>query len=125
MNTAQVNASWPIAVWIGLIGTPLMIAGGQVLFKLVSARLPSGGIRNIGLVAFDPYFIGAMLVYLVATVSWIYVLRSVPLGIAYSFTALGFIFVPIVSMYLFGEPLTFRYFAGAGLITAGLMVIHA
>ena len=94
MNTAEINANWPITVWIGLIGTPLMIAGGQVLFKLVSARLPSGGVRNLGLVLLDPYFIGAMVIYLAATVSWIYVLRSVPLGIAYSFTALGFEFVP-------------------------------
>lgn len=125
MDTAQINANWPITVWIGLIGTPLMIAGGQVLFKLVSARLPPGELRSIGLVAFDHYFIGAMLVYFVATVSWIYVLRSVPLGVAYSFTALGFIFVPIVSMYLFGELLTVRFLLGTIMVVAGLMVIHA
>ena len=125
MNTAEINANWPITVWIGLIGTPLMIAGGQVLFKLVSARLPSGGVRNLGLVLLDPYFIGAMVIYLAATVSWIYVLRSVPLGIAYSFTALGFIFVPIVSMYLFGELLTVRFLLGTIMVVAGLMVIHA
>ena len=73
----------------------------------------------------DPYFIAAMIVYAIATISWIFVLRSVPLAAAYSFTALGFLFVPFLSFLLFGEILTLRYFAGAAMIMAGLVIIHA
>ncbi len=120
-----VSLGWPLSVWVGLIGTPLLISSGQVLFKLVSARMPAVNAGAFKSVLIDPYFIGAMTVYAVATFSWILVLRSVPLAAAYSFTALGFLFVPILSFALFGEALTLRYFIGAFLIMAGLTVIHS
>jgi len=119
------SSGWPLSVWIGLIGTPLLISSGQVLFKLVSARMSTvdaGAFRSL---LIDPYFIAAMIVYAIATFSWIVVLRSVPLAAAYSFTALGFMFVPILSFLLFGEVLTLRYFIGAFLIMTGLTVIHS
>ncbi len=118
------SSSWSLSVWGGLIGTPLLISSGQVLFKLVSARMSAvdtGALRSL---VIDPYFIGAMIIYAIATVSWIFVLRSVPLAAAYSFTALGFLFVPILSTVIFGEALTLRYFLGAALIMVGLTVIH-
>ena len=119
------NSSWSISAWAGLIATPLLISFGQVLFKFVSARMPAVDVMSLRLVLIDPFFIAAMVVYAAATFSWIIVLRSVPLGAAYSFTALGFLFVPILSALLFGEALAFRYFAGAFLIVAGLYVIHS
>lgn len=122
MTTPQ---NWPIAVWAGLIGTPLLISGGQVLFKIVSERVTAFDVPSLRLMIFDPYFLASMLVYAIATISWIFVLRSVPLGVAYSFTALGFLFVPILSMLLFGEALSLRYFLGALLIMIGLVVINA
>lgn len=118
------SSSWTLPVWAGLIGTPLLISSGQVLFKLVSARMSAVDAGAIRSVVIDPYFIGAMIVYAMATFSWILVLRSVPLAAAYSFTALGFVFVPILSIILFGEVLTPRYFFGAFLIMAGLIIIH-
>lgn len=122
MTTPQ---NWPIAVWAGLIGTPLLISGGQVLFKIVSERVTAFDVPSIRQLLFDPYFMASMLIYAIATLSWIFVLRSVPLGVAYSFTALGFLFVPILSMWLFGETLSLRYFLGALLIMIGLVVINA
>ena len=118
------SSSWSLPVWVGLIGTPLLISGGQVLFKVVSTRMSAvdaGALRSIVL---DPYFLAAMIIYAIATFSWILVLRSVPLSMAYSFMALGFLFVPILSSVLFNEMLTLRYFLGAALIMVGLTVIH-
>ncbi len=118
------SSSWSLSVWGGLIGTPLLISSGQVLFKLVSARMSAVDVGALRSVVIDPYFIGAIIVYAIATFSWIIVLRSVPLAAAYSFTALGFLFVPILSSVIFDEVLTLRYFLGAVLIMAGLTVIH-
>ena len=118
------SSSWSLTVWAGLIGTPLLISTGQVLFKLVSARVSVVNVGALRSLVIDPYFIGAMIIYAIATLSWILVLRSVPLAAAYSFTALGFLFVPILSILLFGEVLTLRYFVGAFLIMAGLIIIH-
>lgn len=118
------SSSWSLSVWGGLIGTPLLISSGQVLFKLVSARMSAVDASALRSVVIDPYFIGAIIIYAIATFSWIIVLRSVPLAAAYSFTALGFLFVPILSSVIFDEVLTLRYFLGAVLIMAGLTVIH-
>ena len=118
------SSSWSLSVWGGLIGTPLLISSGQVLFKLVSARMSAVDASALRSVVIDPYFIGAIIVYAIATFSWIIVLRSVPLAAAYSFTALGFLFVPILSSVIFDEVLTLRYFLGTVLIMAGLTVIH-
>jgi len=118
------SSSWSLSVWGGLIGTPLLISSGQVLFKLVSARMSAVDASALRSVVIDPYFIGAIIVYAIATFSWIIVLRSVPLAAAYSFTALGFLFVPILSSVIFDEVLTLRYYLGAVLIMAGLTVIH-
>ena len=117
--------SWSYAVWASLVGTPLLISGGQVLFKYVGQRMAGFDGQSLRFLLFDPYFVASMLVYAIATISWIFVLRSVPLGIAYSFTALGFLFVPLLSMALFGEVLGLRYFMGAILIMIWLVVINA
>ena len=118
------TSEWSISVWAGLLGTPLLISTGQVMFKLVSARTEGVNSSTFRTILVDPYFIGAMVVYAIATFTWIFVLRSVPLAAAYSFTALGFLFVPVLSFVLFGEAITARYFAGAFLVISGLTLIH-
>jgi hypothetical protein len=55
------------------------------------------GVSSLALLLIDPFFVAAMIVCAAATISWILVLRSVPLAAAYSFTAPGFIMVPILS----------------------------
>lgn len=119
------SSGWPFAIWAGLIGVPLLVAGGQVLFKIVSDRMVAADAASFRALLFDPYFITAVGVYAATSVCWILVLRVTPLGVAYSFTSLGFLFVPLISWYLFGEALTLRYFLGAFLIMTGLLVIHS
>ena len=119
------NVGWPLVIWAGLVCTPLLVAGGQILFKIVGQRMAGIDAASFRTMLFDPYFGAAMGVYAIATVAWILVLRVAPLGAAYSFMALGFLFVPLASWVLFGEALTLRYLTGAVLIMAGLVVIHA
>ncbi|MGE4611174.1 MAG: EamA family transporter [Paracoccaceae bacterium] len=54
---------------------------------------------------------------------WVFVLRSVPLSFAYSFNALTFVIVPVLSALLLGEVLTMRNYLGAALIISGLLVV--
>lgn len=111
------------AVWIGLVLTPLTIAGGQILFKISSGRMGDANIAGFVRLATDPVFIIAVTIYALATFMWVFVLRSVPLSFAYSFMALTFVIVPVLSALLLGEVLTIRNFLGAGLIIGGLMVV--
>lgn len=104
--------------------TPLMIALGQVLFKLTSEKLLSSSAPFYS-IAFNPVFILALAVYGSATLLWIYVLKSVPLAYAYSFMALTFVLVPLMASFWLGETLTLKYAAGASLIIIGLLIVQS
>ena len=110
--------------WIGLLGTPLLIAMGQVLFKMTSATAGDLSVKGLLALAANPVLIAALALYGFGTVVWIYVLKSVPLAIAYSFMGLTFCFVPVLAQIFFAEPLTLRYALGTALIFAGLLAIN-
>lgn len=114
-------------LWLGLLLTPLMISAGQVLFKLTGGRVEArgdGGIGGLLRTLLDPYLLLAFAIYGSATLLWVHVLRHMPLSQAYPFMALSFVLVPIASLLFFGETLGPRYWLGAGLIVAGMLVIN-
>ena len=118
-------ASLSPAIQAGLIGTPLLIATGQVLFKIASQSTGDLSLRGIAALACNPVLILALAIYGFGTLVWIYVLKSVPLTIAYSFMGLTFCFVPPLALLFFNEPLTVRHAVGTALIFAGLLAINA
>lgn len=114
-----------IATWIGLVGTPILIAVGQILFKLASERAGALDAAGIVRLARNPFLLAALVLYAFGTVVWVYVLRAVPLTIAYSFMALTFCAVPLLAQFFLHEPLTWRYGAGAALIMLGMVIINS
>jgi undecaprenyl phosphate-alpha-L-ara4N flippase subunit ArnE len=96
-----------------------------VLFK-VAARSTSGygdvlsAAREL---AVSPHLIGGLVIYLGATVLWIWLLRTIPLSVAYPFMALAFLFVPVMGAAFLGEPFSFKSAFGAALIITGICVI--
>ncbi|NLS01943.1 transporter [Rhizobium sp. P32RR-XVIII] len=117
-------STFSAGTWIGLVGTPLLIASGQVLFKLTSATAGELSARNILALLLNPVLLAALLLYGLGTVIWIYVLKAVPLTIAYSFMGLTFCFVPLLAQVFLGEALTVRYVIGAAFIVAGMLAIN-
>ncbi len=110
--------------WVGLIATPALIAGGQVLFKLASRRTGDFDMTGLLHLAFNPFLLLALVLYGFGTIVWIYVLKTVPLTIAYSFMALTFCVVPVLANLWLDEALTWRYGFGAALIVAGMLTIN-
>lgn len=111
------------SVWAALLLTPFLIAAGQVLFKMSSERLGDGAAGFLNL-AFDPWFILALVIYAIGTLVWMYVLKSVPLSRAHPIMALTFVLVPLSAAVFFQEPMTLKYWSGVGLILAGMFVIN-
>jgi len=114
----------PLPVLAGLLLTPLLISAGQILFKLTSARAGNADATGLLALARDPYLLAALAIYGFGTVVWVYVLKSVPLTVAYPFMALTFCAVPLLAWALLGEPISLRYALGVGLIVAGLVVVN-
>ncbi len=99
--------------------TVLALSLGQILFKVASGSIVFGwpGLLNSLL---NPKLLLALGVYAVATVMWLYVLKTTSLTLAYPFAALAFFVVPILSHFLLGEPLRLNTFLGAGVIAVGV-----
>ncbi len=115
------NLSWPVLG--GLIITPMMIATGQVLFKMASERTGGADIAGLAGLLTNPFLIIALAIYGLGTIIWIYLLKSVPLSFAYPFMALTFCLVPLLAWQFLGEPLSWRQGFGTMLVMAGLVVI--
>ena len=101
--------------------TVLSMSVGQVLFKVASSKLAlnhSGFIRSL----LNPTVITALVVYAIATIMWLLVLKQTPLQIAYPFAALAFVFVPFLAYYLLHEPMPWSTLAGALVICLGFSI---
>ena len=108
-----------------LVLTPMTIAFGQVLFKQTGIQLADKPDAPFYSILFSPVFLVAVALYGIATLAWVYVLKMVPLSMAYSFMALTFVLVPLMAAFFLKEPLTLKYALGAGLIIAGLFVVQS
>lgn len=100
-----------------LIAFAFLLSGGQILFK--KAAMDSAGeplLRGL----LNWWMLVALVVYGVATVLWVAILRNTPLSVAYPFAALGFVIVPLAARLMFSEPIDLRYAAGAVLIVIGI-----
>lgn len=100
-----------------------MIAIGQLLFKSAAAQWKFDGLAWSSVTGFlSPIMIAALALYGVATVLWVYVLRTAPLSAAYGVFALAFLIVPVLAHFFLGEPLTPNVLIGGAIIVAGILV---
>ena len=106
----------PVSAVLALVCV-LAISLGQVLFKMV------GDLTRNGLTLTSLLILGAAgVLYVGATLLWIFILRSNPLHRVYSYMALSFVIVPIISWIVFREHLSMRYIIGSVIIVVGLVV---
>ena len=105
--------------------TVLAMAGGQVLFKL--GALASNAPDGASLLAryANPYLAGAIVVYAAATGLWVWILKHVPLNIAYPFMGLAFVLVPLLAALFLDEPLAWRHLVGGLVIAAGIWIVQS
>ena len=111
---------------VGLVTVAVVLAGGQMLFKTAADRLVLGqGPLAIALSFVTRPMIWALVLYGAATVLWVYLLHGLPLSRAYPFIGLVFAIVPLLGWLVFHESVDGRYFAGLGLLLAGLYLISS
>jgi drug/metabolite transporter (DMT)-like permease len=98
----------------------LMISSGQVLFK--SAALQTASATGVIERWLNTPLIIALVIYGVATLLWIWVLRHTSLSLAYPMFALAFLIVPLLAHFFLQEPVSIKTFIGGALIIAGVLV---
>jgi drug/metabolite transporter (DMT)-like permease len=115
-----------------LVGFALLMSTGQMLFKKTAISITAlsndlgeaaGMIDSIIRAIQIPWFYFALIIYGLSTVLWLYILQRIPLSIAYPFSALAMLIVPIFSFLIFKERLSYSYFMGSILIVSGIAII--
>jgi len=96
----------------------LCIAIGQLLFKKAAATLPAT--LSIPALLLNGWLMASLILYGLTTLGWVWILRHVPLHLAYPFMGLAFLIVPVLAWALLGEPMHWRTLAGGLLIMAGV-----
>ena len=101
------------------------ISAGQLLLKIAAVNMSNPRVPSVSLAGFgvNLYLVAGVGVLGAATLLWVWVLRTVPLGIAYPFMALCFIIVPALGFFVLGEPVTWKTFVGSALIVGGVAII--
>ncbi len=100
---------------------------GQILFKLAADQVKdqANPISMVVRLVTVPTMWAALVSYAVTTLAWVWVLRVMPLSVAYSAVALVFVLVPILAIWLLKEPLTPQLAIGTALIIAGIVLVQA
>lgn len=106
--------------------TAFSMASGQLLFKIGAANW-KGTTLVEWFMSFisNPFLVSAIFLYAFTVLIWIYVLRVLPLSLAYPITALSYVIVPVLSFLLLKEKITIHNFIGMGLIIGGVIVSNA
>lgn len=107
-----------------LVSFAVLLSIGQLLFK--RAALQVADVPAVGALlklAVSPTLWAALVLYGVATLLWVLILRTTPLSLAYPFVALGFVILPVLSWWLFDEALGWHVLVGTLLIVSGVLVV--
>jgi multidrug transporter EmrE-like cation transporter len=107
----------------------LMVTGGQVLLKYAVDssgglwRSNHGTIFNVTQWVLNPYLISSVVVYIVATGFFVYLLGRYELSYFYPLTASSYIFAYLAGVYLFQEQATLSKILGVIVICFGIIII--
>ena len=96
-------------------------SGAQLLLR--GAALKGAAPSNPLSLVRSPMFMTAILLYGASVLTWVTVLKRVPLPTAIPFVALMYVIVPIAARQIYDDPLTWRMLAGMALVIAGLVVV--
>jgi drug/metabolite transporter (DMT)-like permease len=109
-----------LAVLFAVI-TILLNGSAQLLLRkaALSGALPTSPAS----LATNVWFLVGIGAYGVSVLTWLYVLRRVPLTIAAPFVALVYVLVPVASRIVFGDPIHLRMWLGMVLVVAGATLV--
>jgi drug/metabolite transporter (DMT)-like permease len=113
----------------GFFNPYVQIAIGAVLVTASELLLKKGATASPGASWFGVDALGSIwtwagiVTYVLSFVSWLYVLRFVPLGIAFSLISAVHVLVPLASWLLLAERVTGARWVGIGLVFAGIVLI--
>jgi multidrug transporter EmrE-like cation transporter len=101
----------------------MLVSASELLMKSGAAQQAATiGVLGIAALSSARTWVGIIL-YCLSFVSWVYVLRTVPLGIAYGLINIVHVLIPLGCWIFLREAITPQRWLGIGLVLAGLILV--
>jgi len=114
----------PLPIALAIL-TAFSMAGGQLLFKIGAPALQGNDISSWAISFMkNPFLLTACFLYAVTILIWMYVLRTLPLSLAYPLTALSYVIVPVFSYLFLHERISWQTGLGCLVILVGVAITH-
>jgi len=111
---------------LAILPTMLLVVYGQLMIKWRVGLLSDVAAPPMGRLALyltDPYIISAYIAALASSMTWMFVVESYPLSLAFPLhIGLTVMAVVVGGIYLFGEPITAPRIVAVCLIVAGIAI---
>jgi undecaprenyl phosphate-alpha-L-ara4N flippase subunit ArnE len=107
-----------------LTAFPCVMAGAQLLFKVTAGHARGQHLATaLPIYLRQPSFYAALVAYGGATLLWLWLLGRYSLALAYPFTAIAFLLIPLLESLFFGVRTSLLYWLGLALIVAGAVAV--
>ena len=101
--------------------TLVLNGGAQLLLR--GAALRGADPSRPATLLTSPMFLAGVAAYGISVLTWLAVLKRVPLTVATPFIALVYVLVPLVSKFAFGDVLSWRMLGGMAMVAAGVTIV--
>lgn len=112
--------------WVLLASGVLAGALGAILLKMGARSLNlNGGTWASQLVCAirTPSILLGLLLYLIPTVLWIWLLRTIPLTVLQPILSLSYVLTALLALWILHEPVPLQRWLGMGLIMMGILMV--
>ena len=100
----------------------LLMVTGQTFWKAGMIGKNINNFFDILLVMFSPLIVCGLMVYIIATFLWLYILSKAELSYVYPIQSLAFPFALFVAAFLFKETITLNRLIGTAVICIGVLL---
>ena len=101
----------------------ILLVSGQLLWKVGLRDLSFGSFKDIIAIGMNKYIIGGVVIYAIATVYWLYVLKKFDLTKVYPLQSMSYIIVLITGFLILKEPISRNSIIGTGVICIGIFIM--
>lgn len=106
-----------------LFATLTVLLNGSAQLLLRKAALTGAVPTNPLSLIKNPWFVSGLAAYGVSVLTWLFVLKRVPLAVAAPFVALVYVLVPLASRLVFSDAVSPRMWLGMALIVLGVTIV--
>jgi drug/metabolite transporter (DMT)-like permease len=109
--------------YIVLFFNILLLVSGQLLWKTGMNKMDTAKGDTWVSLLWSPHIWSGLVLYGIATVLWLYVLKKLPLSLAYPLQSLAYVIALVAAVFIFHESVPLQRWIGAAIILAGVIVL--